>query len=150
MIVLLSLIISSSALGWTVVSIALGEMKKDGTSMLASILTDLYLDILIPTAVFLYFGHFLGKLLGREKLESIGIPALIGSFLFLLTANHATGQHFNTLGSLPRGDMSEGTLYARGTSSDDGVYGDRILTFYSGWAFATAGDNKQQGKSKYR
>lgn len=85
LIATLSLIISSSALGWTVVSIALREMKKEGTSMLASILTNLYVDILIPAAMFLYFGYFLGKSLGRENLESMGIPALIGPFvLFLL------------------------------------------------------------------
>ena len=84
LIATLSLIISSSALGWTVVSIALGEMEK-GTSELASILTNLYVDILIPAAIFLYFGYFIGKSLGRENLESIGIPALIDSFvLFLL------------------------------------------------------------------
>ncbi|WP_157065520.1 hypothetical protein [Thermococcus celericrescens] len=84
MIVFLSLIISTSALGWTTVSIALGEMEKEGTSGLASILINLYLDLLIPAAVFLYFGHFLGKSLGKGNLESIGIPSLIGSFVSFL------------------------------------------------------------------
>jgi len=73
---------------WTAVSIALGEMEKEGASELASILTNPYVDILIPAAMFLYFEYFLGKPLGRKKLESIGIPALIGSlvsFLLLTT-----------------------------------------------------------------
>ncbi|WP_297068413.1 hypothetical protein [Thermococcus sp.] len=71
MTVFLSLIISSFTLGWT---IALRERKKEGTSMLAGILTNSYMDILISAAVFLYPRYFLGKLLGRENLESIGIP----------------------------------------------------------------------------
>lgn len=81
---LLSLLISSSALGWAVVSMALREMRGDNAPLPASILTGLYLDILIPAAVFLFCGYLLGEFLGRENLERIGIPALIGSFIVFL------------------------------------------------------------------
>ncbi|ASJ08477.1 hypothetical protein A3L11_04210 [Thermococcus siculi] len=84
MIFLLSLFISSSALGWAVVSMALREMRGDNAPLPISILTGLYLDILIPAAVFLSFGYLLGEFLGRGNLEGIGVPTLIGSFLVFL------------------------------------------------------------------
>ncbi|MDI3475351.1 MAG: hypothetical protein PWQ79_660 [Thermococcaceae archaeon] len=84
MVFLLSLLISSSALGWAVVSMALREMRGDNDPLPASILTGLYLDILIPAAVFLFCGYLLGEFLGRENLERIGIPTLIGSFIVFL------------------------------------------------------------------
>ncbi|CAD5243666.1 conserved membrane protein of unknown function [Thermococcus camini] len=84
LIITLSLIISSSVIGWAVVSISMNEMRKSGTSDFASIYRSLHLGFLIPAALFFCLGYLLGRLLGKDSFSSIGIPVWILSFLLTL------------------------------------------------------------------
>lgn len=149
-IVLLSLIISSSTLGWTVVSIALREMKKEGTSMLASILTNLYMDILIPAAVFLYVGYFLGKSLGREKLESIGIPTLIGSFVSFLLLITPLDSILTPWEVSPEGVCQKAPYMPEEYLLTMAFMVSVSSLFIVGWTFATARGNKSKSEPKSR
>ena len=150
LIATLSLIISTSALGWTVVSIALGEMEKEGTSGLAGILTNLYVDILIPAGVFLYFGYFLGKSLGRENLESIGIPTLIGSFVLFLLLTTPLDSILTPWEVSPEGVCQKAPYMPEEYLLTMAFMASVSSLFIVGWAFATARDNKPKSEPNSR
>ncbi|WP_148882969.1 hypothetical protein [Thermococcus aciditolerans] len=92
LIITLSLIISSSVIGWAVVSISMNEMRKAGISDFAPIYRSLHLGFLIPAVVFFCFGYLLGRLLGTDSFREIGIPVWILSFFLTLPLSHPSTQ----------------------------------------------------------
>lgn len=150
LIATLSLIISTSALGWTMVSIALREMEKGGTSELASILTNLYVDILIPAGVFLYFGYFLGKSLGKGNLESVGIPSLIGSFVLFLLLTTPLDSILTPWEVSPEGVCQKAPYMPEEYLLTMAFMASVSSLFIVGWAFATARDNKPKSEPNSR
>ncbi|WP_157626166.1 hypothetical protein [Thermococcus zilligii] len=145
LILTLSLIISSSVIGWSVISISMNEMRKAGTSGFAATYWGLNLDLLIPAAVFFCLGYFLGKLLGKDSFVSIGLPVWILSFFLTLPLSTPLDAILTPWEVSPEGVCQRAPYLPEEYLLPMALTAGASMMLIIGWAMAVTGGNTGGG-----
>ncbi|NJE06514.1 hypothetical protein E3E36_10260 [Thermococcus sp. M36] len=145
LILTLSLIISSSVIGWAVVSISMNEMRKAGTSDFASTYRSLHLGLLIPSAIFFCLGYLLGRLLGKDSFVGIGLPVWVLSFFLTLPLSTPLDAILTPWEVSPEGVCQRAPYLPEEYLLPIALTAGASMMLIIGWAMAVTGGNTGGG-----